>query len=190
MGSNTNICTISIWQWCESKNIWIYASYINTKNNLIADFESRKKIGHTEWELGSKYFIIIVNTFGNPDIDLFASRTNTKCENNVSWHPDPDAFKVDAFTFSWSKMYFYAFPPFSMISKTIEKVIVDKAKGIMVVPDWPTQPWYPIFQKLLTSKPLLFKPNKSLLKLCNSRSFHPLHGSLTLMVGQLCGAAF
>ena len=29
--------TKEIWQWCERRNIWIFASYINTKENVIAD---------------------------------------------------------------------------------------------------------------------------------------------------------
>lgn len=77
-----------------------------------------------------------------------------------------------------------------MISKSIEKVLTDKGIGIMVVPNWPTQPWYPLYKELLIKEPLLFKPNKDLLTLCNSRTIHPLHGSLTLMAGLLSGAAF
>ena len=41
----------NIWEWCEKRNIWIFACYINTKENEIADHESCKMLQETEWEL-------------------------------------------------------------------------------------------------------------------------------------------
>ncbi|XP_060806991.1 uncharacterized protein LOC132903258 isoform X2 [Amyelois transitella] len=122
-----------IWQWCELRNIHIFATYINTKDNIIADFESRKQLANTEWELNEIYYNKIVSVLRKPTMDLFASRTNAKCECFISWHPDPEAFAIDAFTLCWSKFHFYAFPPFSMVLKTLEKIITDKAKGIHIL---------------------------------------------------------
>lgn len=177
-----------IWQWCESRNLWIYATYINTKDNIIADFESRKELGNTEWELNDTHFQKIVSIFGEPSIDLFASRTNSKCQDYVSWHPDPGAIAVDAFTVCWSNYHlFYAFPPFSMVLKTLEKIISDRATGIVVVPYWTTQPWFPIFNKLLIQEPIIFQPSEYLLSLNNCRMSHPLHQKMKLMAGLLSG---
>lgn len=89
-----------------------HTSYINTKDNKVTDFESRKQLGHTEWELNINNFNKIVQAFGNPVIDLFAFRTNTKCRKFVSWHPDPSAYKVDAFTMSCKGVYFMLFHHF------------------------------------------------------------------------------
>lgn len=50
----------NIWQWCEARNIWLYASYINTRDNKEADFESRKTNPDTEWELSDKAFQKII----------------------------------------------------------------------------------------------------------------------------------
>lgn len=177
-----------IWQWCEFRNLWIYGTYINTKDNIIADFESRKELGNTEWELNDTHFQKIVSVFGEPSIDLFASRTNSKCQDYVSWHPDPGAIAVDAFTICWSNYYlFYAFPPFSMVLKTLEKIISDGATGIVVVPYWTTQPWFPIYNNLLVQEPILFQPSEYLLSLNNCRMSHPLHQKMKLMAGLLSG---
>lgn len=173
-----------IWQWCEERNVWIFASYVNTKEN-IADSESRIINPDTEWELSDTAFQTIVGRFGQPEIDLFASRANAKCENYVSWKPDPDAVIVDAFTISWRKTYFYAFPPFSVMLKCLRKIIDDQANGILVFPDWPSQPWYPLLQSLLASEILYFRPNKSLLN-SRFREQHPMHANLTLGVARLC----
>lgn len=171
-----------IWQWCEERNIWIYASYINTKENYEADRESRKI--NIEWELSQSAYRKIVNLFGEPDIDMFASRINSKCEKYVSWKCDPEAFQVDAFTLNWNNYFFYAFPPFSLILKCLHKIKTDRATGILVFPYWPSQPWFPLLESLLTKELLIFEPN---IKLLSSpfRESHPLHHKLTLAAGLL-----
>lgn len=45
--------------------------------------------------------------FGNPDIDLFASRINKKCHKYVYWKQDPGTIGVDAFNFVWINIHFY-----------------------------------------------------------------------------------
>jgi hypothetical protein len=141
----------------------------------------------TEWELSAAAFESIIRRFGLPVIDLFASRSNTKCSNYVSWKPDPDAIAVDAFTISWRTRYFYAFPPFSLILKCLRKIIDEQAHGILVFPYWPSQPWFPLLQSLLQSEIMFLNPNKNLLH-SHFRDSHPLHKGLTLGVARLCSS--
>lgn len=151
----------SIWQWCEKRQIWLQASYINTKDNKEADQASRIQNPDTEWELTQTGYNYILQQFGEPDIDLFASRTNAKCQTYVSWKPDPDAITNDAFTIPWKNYFFYAFPPCAMILKCLHKIIADKAKGIIVFPMWPSQPWYPLLMSMLVSKVIELKSHKN-----------------------------
>ncbi|CAB0044290.1 unnamed protein product [Trichogramma brassicae] len=37
-----------IWTWCEARKLWIFASYISSKDNAIADYESRRLEPETE----------------------------------------------------------------------------------------------------------------------------------------------
>lgn len=148
-----------IWQWCEQRKIFLFASYIKSSENKDADIESRRCHPNIEWELKPSSFKTIERSFGTPDIDLFASRINKKCRLYVSWQKDPDAVAVNAFTLKWTSYFFYAFPPFSIILKMLRKIIHDKARGIVVVPMWPSQPWYPIFQQLQVSDVIFFSPN-------------------------------
>ena len=99
-----------IWEWCIERNIWIFAEYIASKDN-IADDGSRIMNIDTEWELADYAFCSIVHKFGQPEIDLFATRKNTKCNVYCSWQRDPDALAINAFTISWSNSFWYAFPP-------------------------------------------------------------------------------
>ena len=90
-----------------------------------------------------------------PDIDLFASRINYKCKKYVSYQPDPGAYAVDAFHLPWKDFCFYAFLPFCIIQKVLRKVTVDQATSILVVPLWPTQPWWPLLTHLLIAPPFI-----------------------------------
>lgn len=184
-----NQATVELWQWCEAKGISVFAAYIASTENVEADEQSRSVTINTEYEIDNRSFQLIVQMFGSPEIDLFATRINAKCKKYISWFPDPDCFSVDAFTIKWNQFYFYAFPPFSIITKVIEKIIQDKATGILVVPHWPSQPWYPVFKKLLIQSPLKFPPRKFLL-LSPFRDIHPLHQQLSLEVGKLSGDLF
>ena len=49
--------------------------------------------------------------------DLFASRLNGKPPVFVSYHPDPVAMNMNAFSISWWDRPFYAFPPFAVIGQ-------------------------------------------------------------------------
>lgn len=173
-----------IWQCCEDRNLWIFASYVASSDNMDADEASRMEQSETEWELAPWAYGEIELAFGKVDIDLFASNVNTKCSKFVSWHRDPEAWAVDAFTIQWTNLRFYAFPPFTIILRTIRKIISDKAKGILIVPFWPTQAWYPLFEKLLISEPIMFTPKNELL-IDNCRQQHPLRASLSLVAGKL-----
>lgn len=177
-----------IWQFCEARDIWIFASYVQSKNNL-ADEDSRKLSEETEWELSQVIFKIIIKNLGEPDIDIFASRSNHKCVKYISWKWDPEAVFVDAFTVSWKNLNFYAFPPFALILRVLNKIVVDKAEGILVVPHWPSQPWFPLFTKLLLGKPIKLGPDPNMLS-SPFRATHPMAETLTLVAGKLSGELF
>ena len=58
---------------------------------------------------------MITDMFGLQD--LFATKLNRQITKFVSWRPDPDpdALHIDVFTLNWHSLYFYAFPPFSVL---------------------------------------------------------------------------
>ena len=51
--------------------------------------------------------------------------------------------------------HFYVFPPFSCIPQVINKMELESATGILVVPLFTTQPWFTRLLKIVTSEPLL-----------------------------------
>lgn len=177
-----NSLTREIWEWCKARDIWIFAEYVASKENL-ADEGSRISNLDTEWELSQFAFKDIVKKFGKPTIDLFASRINNKCSKYCSWERDPEAHVINSFTVSWKYEFWYAFPPFSLITKVLKKVRDEGSTGIIVVPLWTAQPWFPEFQSLLVSEIIQWKPsNKLLLSPCREIT-HPLASSLILVSG-------
>lgn len=176
-----------IWDWCEVRKIWIFATYISSKDNFHADAASRSTNIDTEWELSEKAFNLIDKIFGPFSIDLFATFENRKVKKFCSRFPSPEAFRVDAFTIPWKNEKIYAFPPFALVAPTLKKFITDKAEGIIVVPNWPTQPWYPLLKTLLRDSPVVFQPdNKLLMSPCRSK-VHPLARTLSLVAVRLSG---
>lgn len=175
-----------IWKWCMDRNIFIYATYIHTTANYVADKLSRLSVDENDFSLDNIRYNSIVDRFGTPNIDLFATSKTTKCQKFVSWFPDPLSTAVDAFTIKWSD-YFYAFPPFSLLNRVIKKIKDDGAVGIVVAPMWESQSWYPVLCEIMVEKPMILKPNTFVLYDPYCNRCHPLQKSLTLMAAKVSG---
>lgn len=174
-----------IWQWAENRQNFLVASYIASKENKEADDLSRLTNTDTEWELANWAFTKIIHNFGQPEVDLFATPANTKCDAFFSRFPVSGGLEIDAFTVRWSYLNFYAFPPFAIILKVLTKIKHDKAAGIVVVPHWPCQPWFPVFTELLIDQPLVFNPRDDLLLSSCRSKVHPQARHISLVAGKL-----
>ena len=101
--------------------------------------------------------------------------------------PDPEASFTDAFTLNWAKLKFYAFPPFAILLQVLKKIEYDEAEGVIVVPYWPTQVWFPLLHRLLLAEPLRLPRNADLLTLPFREGPHPLWQKLQLVACLLSG---
>ena len=171
----------NIWDFCQTHSIWLTAAHLPGHLNVLADEKSRVFNDKTEWKLNPLIYLDIIRAFMIPNIDLFASRLNFQCKPYVAWLPDPDALFIDAFTLDWSKFNFYAFPPFSMITRVLRKIEYDGARGILIVPNWPTQVWFPLLHRLLVAEPQMLKWREDLISLPFKEGPHPLGRKLQLM---------
>jgi ribonuclease HI len=175
-----------IWKWCEARGLILRASYINTKANFVADRLSRSQKDSSDFMLSKSYFERIIKVFGSANFDLFASYQTKQCQNYYSWKPDPYSLGVDAFLFKWESG-FYCFPPFNLITRVLNKIKDDKCEGVVVVPEWSTQPWFPLYKQLTVSDILILGPNKNLLFDPLSRDSLQINRKLKLMVAKLSG---
>ena len=195
-GTHSLICNDiakSIWQWATHRNIWLSAAYVPGSDNTVADFKSLHFEDNTEWLLSPVLFQKLTpQQFSTPRVDLLAGRLNHQVETFVSWKPEAEAWAVDAFSLNWKDIMFYAFPPFSVLGWVLSKIKTEQASGILVLPLWPTQPWFPVMMDLLMDllmdHPRLVKPNpNNLLIKGNPMLLHPLHTKLSLLVTLLSG---
>jgi ribonuclease HI len=178
-----------IWIWCEERKIILFASYISSANNVLADKLSRMPEDRSDFALSYIAFDTICNSFGYPDIDYFASSCSTKCNRFYSWYPCEGCEGVDAFSHKWMHN-FYAFPPFSMVGRTLKKILSDEATGIVVVPKWDTQPWYPLFLILCKYTYIELKSSQELIVYSHNSKPHELSKSIKLLAAKVSSKNF
>lgn len=128
-----------------------------------------------------------VQWFGLPYYDLFVSRLNYQITNYVSWRPDPDTIDIDAFTLNWDDKYMYMFPPFSVISRVLQKMDADKGDAILIASLWTTQCWFPRLLKMLVDCPRILPTNRLLQLPQAPATGHPLKNKLHLTAFRLSG---
>ena len=148
--------------------------------------KTRKEI---EWALDRSLFNAATTKLSfTPDIDLFASRLNYQIRPFVSYKPDPEAFAINAFHLLWESYTFYAFPPVSVISRVLQKITEERATGLLVVPNWPTQTWWPFLMNMIIDFRLVLSRGADTINLpAHPQTIHPLHTSLELLVCHLSG---
>lgn len=120
--SNTerlNTLTKEKWGRCTSRQIWLAAARIAGKENTEA---YRQRYLDSEWKLEPSNLTAALDMpKSNPSINFFASKLNYQIDRYVSFHPDPDTVIIDSFTLDWHDFECLAFPPFSLLTRVIQK---------------------------------------------------------------------
>ena len=98
-----------------------------------------------------------------PEIDLFTSRLNKQLPSYVSYKPDPAAVNALKLSLCWDCKVVYCFTPFCVIPRVLQKISKHRARGVLAVPDWPSQPWYSKLARMLEQIPILVSVGKDLL---------------------------
>jgi hypothetical protein len=164
-----------LWDYLLNKNITITAEWLPTDLNHEADTQSREVGDRSEWMLDPGLFQEICSCMGQPTIDLFASRISHQLPKYMSLKMDPNSEATDAFQQNWSNETPYAFPPFCLVGRVLQKLKRYDIEMIIITPIWVTQPWYPLLLTMSIQSPLLLPNNTNLLS--NPKGeVHPLLG--------------
>ena len=125
--------------------------------NVIADHLSRPSQPiPTEWSLHPEIVHHIFRVWGTPEIDMFATVSNSHLPRFMSLIPDPRAIAVDALSQDWQGRSMYIFPPFPLLNKVIQKLrATQKAEVILIALWWPNKPWFPQLLRLCVEHPLI-----------------------------------
>ena len=100
-----------------------------------------------DWEIADWVFEKLGQKWGNFTIDRFAS-SYKKCRrfNSRWWVPGMEG--VDDFSQKWIKPENNLLvPPPRLVLLTIQKLEADKGQGTLIIPDWPSAPFYPVIAK-------------------------------------------
>ncbi len=155
-----------IWLELESRDVFMIASYINTKENpadaLTQGIRNKKQLLDCEVQLNPTTFQWSVNQGPfKRSVDWFASSVNNQLPPFYSWNADPAAEGVDVFCFDWGLCDGYIFPPFVLIPRVLRKMIEGRARVILIHPDWPGALWAPDLRRWFpASADLLRYPNQ------------------------------
>ena len=102
--------------------------------------------------------------FGQCEIDLFAARHNTQLRRFFSLRPDPKAEAFNALAQPWKQMVPYAFPPFILIGRTLQKMRDERLpEMVLIAPLWLSQPWFPQLLEMVADYPILLPQTPSLI---------------------------
>ena len=99
--------------------------------NTLADTESRRAPSSGNWMLSPVAFKSIQSTW-KVQVYLFASEWNRQLPIFVSWFPQPQAWRVDAFSYSWKNLDGFCFSPFNLIPFVLSNLLKEKADLVLV----------------------------------------------------------
>ena len=142
-----------LWQWCLQHQIILSAEYLPETSNIEADRQSRQLLLSAEWMLNRAVFSLIMRVVGRCQTDLFASRLNHQLPRYISWRPDPFAIGTDALRVNWTDLKGYAFPPFALIARCLQKVRQEKCTLILVAQTWSTPAMVSSSSRIVCSSP-------------------------------------
>lgn len=176
--------TFQIFSFAEENLLSLSAVFLAGRKNLRADFLSRQTIHQGDWCLDKEIFLKIVGLWGEPEIDLFATKKNRQVRNFCSLNPADHPWAIDAFSVRWAWGLAYAFPPLSLIPRVLRKVREDQARVILIAPFWPRRAWFSLLRTLSESDPWVL-PSENLLH--QGPLSHPQVESLHLTAWMLNG---
>ena len=130
--------------FCVENQISLSVGWIPRSLNEKADHLSRCK-DSDDWEISDYVFKELDIRWGPHTVDRFACTYNSKCIrfNTRWWMPGTEG--INAFSQRWSEPENnWLVPPPRLVLLTLQKMQTDKAKGTLIIPSWPSAPFYPV----------------------------------------------
>ena len=185
---SSKLCAL-MWRiltWCSLNNVTLRARHVPGSLNVIADGLSRRnQIQSTEWSLFPQVFKQISKIWESPQVDLFATRLNTKLPLYVSPIPDPQAWAVDALNVRWENLVAYAYPTTALLPKVVQKLQSQMCRLLLIAPGWPSKPWFWDLVEMSLDVRRRLPQIRTLLKQPMNNLFHANPASLNLHVWYL-----
>ncbi|XP_062372037.1 uncharacterized protein LOC134059609 [Sardina pilchardus] len=173
--------------WAAPRLASLRAMYLPGDRNQAADLLSRCKPPPGEWRLHPEVVLNIWGMFGRARVDLFASEESTHCPLWFSWTEESSLLGQDALAHDWPEVLLYAFPPIPLILPTLQRVLQQGHRLLLVAPFWPGRTWFPLLHKLCSGSPWRLPDRRDLLSQLQGQIWHPDPLCLQLWVWPLQG---
>jgi hypothetical protein len=125
-------------------DVQLMVTHIPGVENGVADALSRlDRVG--DYSLKQEYFRRGVEALGvEPTVDVFANNTNHKCQRFLALpgRLAEGAVALDGLRYSWAGELPYLFPPVQLVPRVLQKLRTEGGTAVMVVPEWPSRPWW------------------------------------------------
>jgi hypothetical protein len=129
---------------CHRHNILIVPRWIPSDHNTVDDLSRRSLQG--EWGVRRWVFAWLQEAWGPHTVDRFASGACHVLGRFNSAVQEPGAEAVDGLQQDWLGENNYCHPPVELLGAVVRKLrAAPRGCGLqctVVVPDWPTRPWY------------------------------------------------
>ncbi|XP_045133325.1 uncharacterized protein LOC123517379 [Portunus trituberculatus] len=182
----------AILQWAEDHAVRILTQFAKGSANVLADCLSRQdQIISTEWTLHQEVCNLLWRLWSYPTVDLFAMRLNFRLPNFISLFRDPMAVATDAFLYNWDHQDLYAFPPFPLIRKVLNKLRIARQTNVILIASfWPQREWFPDLIQASVATPRCLPQHRDLLRQPHVRKFHQALPMLQLTAWKLSSESF
>lgn len=127
----------------------------------MADLYSKSGDGD-DWGIKLSVFKYFDNTWGPFSVDRFASTYNAKCEifNSRWWCPGTAG--IDGLLQVWGGVNNWLVSPPRLVPKVINKMLDERVRGTLIVPYWPSAPFWPVLAPLGGTFASFIQENKML----------------------------
>ena len=144
MNADLQKIAIQIFNTINLYSISLFPVWIPRELNKHADYLSKYASDSDDWQISWNLFHYLTKQWFTCDVDRFACNYNSKCYrfNSREWCADTEA--VNSFTVPWSSDTNWVVPPPKLGSLVVQKMIKEKAKGIVILPVWKSAPFWPL----------------------------------------------
>ena len=104
--------------------------------------------------------------FGPFHADYFASDRTYRMKPFFARFASGESEGVDAFGVSWKEGFGFFHPPVGLISRVVRKAEKERAKGVLVAPEWPGSSRLAVVEEMVRVRKLVRVENVSLVLEC------------------------
>jgi hypothetical protein len=144
---------IKILDLCSALNLDLQAFWRPRAENARADSISHEfEFDQYDYTLRQGWVQFLENAWGPHDVNRFASGKHNCVVrsgrfNSRFGHGDKGWEWADSLTINWHGCVNWIHPPYMLIDRVLDHCIACRARGTLIVPDWPSASWWPrLFQ--------------------------------------------